>query len=37
MSESTVSRPFPRPSTGKLASKVIKPYGDDVLKVVGAG
>ena len=37
MSESTASRPFPRPSTGKLAIKVINHYGDDVLKVVGAG
>jgi adenine-specific DNA-methyltransferase len=32
---STVSRPFPRPSTGKLAVKVINHYGDEVLKVVG--
>jgi adenine-specific DNA-methyltransferase len=31
---STVSRPFPRPSTGRLAVKVINHYGDEVLKVV---
>jgi adenine-specific DNA-methyltransferase len=31
---STVSRPFPRPSTGKLAVKVINHYGDEVLKVL---
>lgn len=30
---STVSRPFPQPSTGKIAVKVINHYGDDVLKV----
>ena len=30
---STVSRPFPRPSTGKVAVKVINHYGDEVLKV----
>jgi adenine-specific DNA-methyltransferase len=30
---STVSRPFPRPSTGKIAIKVINHYGDEVLKV----
>lgn len=27
------SRPFPRPSTGKIAIKVINHYGDEVLKV----
>jgi adenine-specific DNA-methyltransferase len=32
---STVSRPFPRPTTGKIAIKVINHYGDEVLKVVG--
>jgi len=32
---STVSRPFPRPSTGKVAVKVINHNGDEVLKVVG--
>ena len=32
---STISRPFPRPSTGKVAVKVINHYGDEVLKVVG--
>ena len=30
---STVSRPFDRPETGKLAVKVINHYGDEVLKV----
>jgi adenine-specific DNA-methyltransferase len=30
---STRSRPFPRPSTGKLAVKVINHYGDEVLQV----
>jgi len=30
---STVSRPFPKPSTGKIAIKVINHYGDEVLKV----
>jgi adenine-specific DNA-methyltransferase len=30
---STVSRPFPRPSTGKIAVKVINHYGDEVMKV----
>jgi adenine-specific DNA-methyltransferase len=29
----TVSRPFPRPSTGKIAVKVINDYGDEVVKV----
>ena len=32
---STVSRPFPRPTTGKIAVKVINHYGDEVMKVVG--
>jgi len=27
------SRPFERPSTGKIAVKVINHYGDEVLKV----
>jgi len=31
---STVSRPFPRPSTGKIALKVINHYGDEVMKVL---
>ncbi len=31
---STVSRPFPRPRTGKVAVKVINHYGDEVMKVV---
>ena len=31
---STVSRPFPRPSTGKVAIKVINHYGDEVMKVL---
>jgi len=30
---STVSRPFDKPSTGKIAVKVINHYGDEVLKV----
>lgn len=30
---STVSRPFPRPKTGKIAVKVINHYGDEVMKV----
>ena len=34
---STVSRPFARPETGKIAVKVINHYGDEVLKVVGVG
>jgi adenine-specific DNA-methyltransferase len=29
----TTSRPFERPSTGKIAVKVINYYGDEVLKV----
>jgi adenine-specific DNA-methyltransferase len=30
---STVSRPFPAPSTGKIAVKVINDYGDQVKRV----
>lgn len=30
---STKSIPFPKPSTGKVAVKVINHYGDEVLKV----
>lgn len=30
---STVSRPFERPSTGKIAVKAINDYGDEVMKV----
>jgi adenine-specific DNA-methyltransferase len=30
---STVSRPFPKPETGKIAIKVINDYGDEVLQV----
>jgi adenine-specific DNA-methyltransferase len=33
----TTSQPFPRPSTGKIAVKVINHYGDEVLKVYGVG
>jgi adenine-specific DNA-methyltransferase len=33
---STVSRPFPKPRSGKIAIKVINHYGDEVLKVVPA-
>ena len=29
----TVSRPFPKPSTGKMAVKVINDYGDEAMKV----
>ena len=32
---STVSRPFAKPETGKIAVKVINHYGDEVLKVFG--
>ncbi len=32
---STVSRPFEKPKTGKIAVKVINHYGDEVLKVYG--
>jgi adenine-specific DNA-methyltransferase len=32
---STTSRPFPRPSTGRIAVKVINHYGDEVLQVYG--
>jgi adenine-specific DNA-methyltransferase len=32
---STKSRPFDRPETGKIAGKVINPYGDEVLKGFG--
>jgi adenine-specific DNA-methyltransferase len=31
---STTSRPFPHPSTGKIAIKVINDYGDEVLRVL---
>jgi len=30
---STVSRPFPKPSEGRIAVKVINDYGDEVMKV----
>lgn len=33
----TVSRPFPKPSTGKIAVKVINDYGDEVMKVFEVG
>ncbi len=32
----TVSRPFPRPDTGKIAVKVINDYGDEVMKIFDA-
>src|SRR5450759_1178002 len=32
---STVSRPFPRPVSGRIAVKVINHYGDEILKVYG--
>ncbi|MFH1474533.1 MAG: site-specific DNA-methyltransferase, partial [Chloroflexota bacterium] len=31
----TVSRPFPRPASGRVAVKVINHYGDEVMKVYG--
>ncbi len=31
----TVSRPFPVPSTGRIAVKVINDYGDEVMKIFG--
>jgi adenine-specific DNA-methyltransferase len=30
----TISRPFPKPSTGKIAVKAINHYGDEVLRVM---
>ncbi|MEO6350775.1 MAG: hypothetical protein ABIP53_08990 [Candidatus Limnocylindrales bacterium] len=33
--DSTVSRPFPRPKSGKIAVKVNNHYGDEVMKVLG--
>ncbi len=30
---STVSRPFAKPETGKIAVKVINDYGDEVMQV----
>lgn len=32
---SDISRPFPRPKTGRIAVKVINHFGDEVLKVIG--
>jgi adenine-specific DNA-methyltransferase len=32
---STTSRPFPAPSSGKIAVKIINHYGDEVMKVFG--
>ena len=32
---SDISRPFPRPKTGRIAVKVINHFGDEVLKVFG--
>jgi adenine-specific DNA-methyltransferase len=34
---STVSRPFPKPSTGRIAVKVINHYGDEVMTVYEVG
>jgi hypothetical protein len=31
----TTSHPFPVPTTGKIAIKVINHYGDEVMKVFG--
>ena len=33
----TESRPFPKPSTGRIAVKVINDYGDEVLQVFDTG
>jgi len=33
---STISRPFPKPTTGKIAVKVINHYGDEILQVYEA-
>lgn len=33
----TVSRPFPKPETGKIAVKVINDYGDEVMQVFEVG
>lgn len=33
---STVSRPFDKPESGKIAIKVLNRYGDEVLKVFEA-
>lgn len=33
---STVSRPFARPDTGKIAVKLINDYGDEVVQVFDA-
>mgnify|MGYP005841350289 CR=1 FL=1 len=33
----TKSRPFARPSMGKIAVKVINHYGDEVLKIFAVG
>ena len=33
----TVSRPFPKPESGKIAVKVINDYGDEVMKVFEVG
>jgi len=34
---STVSRPFPRPDTNRIAVKVINDYGDEVMKIFEVG
>jgi len=31
---STISRPFPKPKTGKIAVKVINHYGDEVMRIM---
>ena len=33
--DSDISRPFPRPSAGRIAVKVINHLGDEVMKVFG--
>ena len=32
---STKSRPFPKPTSGKIAVKVVNHYGDEVMQVYG--
>jgi hypothetical protein len=34
---SDVSRPFPKPQTGRIAVKVINHLGDEVMKLFGVG
>jgi adenine-specific DNA-methyltransferase len=34
---SDISRPFPKPETGRIAVKIINHLGDEVMKVIGVG